>query len=649
METNNFDHVTEWIKEHKRLLYMLGYPFLEDETMIERAINQTAVGYKVSEQFDHEEFKLRFVKECLAISVSKSIRKANDILCTPYFQCLYFKYVLHMETREISSYLAIPEKNVEENLILGFEAFVDKDLLRNCQISVSKLLHYHEGFLNFAEYKEINKFLAEDDKCSQLLEKIIITIDEFHHLKSTLIPSPYFLEGNRPLTEAQMKRKTIRQRIFTTIASLCLLTVIIISSIGIEEMKHRWKLWMSDQVAYGENVYVHAIDQNVEITVTQVAADDTQTIIYYEIRDLEDEYHYNTDLYNDMFEIIEKDIWEGRYLDFYGTSRSMSRFLDEEGVSQGRLFLPPLKDDQDTVTVRFHKIEQLNKGIDRYGNYDPRDRKLINGEWILEIPVTKYEAVTFEIDQTKEVMGQNIYLSHLEVTPTGTFLAYRIEQVSKAGTFEYHDIQFTIKANDKEYFPDYHLERGFYNRGNNGDHIFPFESFYYQQPSELEIILERMHSNYDSMLEVVIDYNSLPMDFEFLNQIITVEEVVIANPVVIRLTEQFDENRSYDHFHINVHYENNHNISYGMSSDGVWIDGDGNQYKSYEELRGIDHPYSLRYISTEQTIELHYHNIEWDDSMLPEKIIIQGYSKSHSLNERIIINLNEQKRLKLRN
>lgn len=640
MKANQYEPVTEWIKKEKIFLYKLGHAFTEDESIIEEAVKQTLNDIKGLDNFSEEDIKIKFVNECLKLQHLDKTSK-NDK--TIYQQCLYLKYALHMNTEKIAHYLSVSDQTIEKYIILGLESLVEEEQLRSCETTIRKLISYHEGLLSFSDYKEVNDLLTINEHCRNLLERLIEIIDEFQRLERTLEPSQYFLEANKPLSEAEIKKKKLRQRIFTITASIFLLVGIIISSIGLEELKHKWKLWTSEQVAFGENVYISAIDQNIEITVTHVAADDTNTILYYEIRDINDEFHYNTEAYQDMFEIIEKDIWDGHRQDFYSRPRTFTRVLDKDSVSQGRIFLPAIKNPKENVTVRFYTVEQFKKGIDLYGHYDPRDRKRVSGDWILEVPITKYEPVTVEIDETLEIMGKEVYLSHLELAPTATFLVYKIE--NKVGSINgNHILSFSfIEADGQKYGPDFEVDlwNGREQLGS-WERLFPFQTMYFKQPKELDIVLDRMHSNYEYEQELLIDYENLPMEIPFLDTFIKVTAVEMGNPFILTIDEEVDANRSYDQFHLNFHGGHQNISGYGMSSEGVWFDNQGNIYKNYDEVLELDFEIQneLRFVSTEQKIEILFHDKNWDESMLPEKFLINGYSKIHIVPDRVKVQLN---------
>jgi hypothetical protein len=660
LNTKDNEVAKQWATKHKQFLYKLGYTFIEDEIVIEEVLRQTINAFKDGEEFNKEQFKLTYAKKCLSKKFSSNHTDMLAKVPGPYRQCLYLNYVLQMDRKEIALYLSISEKNVEEYVILGLESLVAEEIeLKGSQLSVQTLLDYHQGLVSFAEYKEINKLLVENEVCSQILEKLIDIFTELQNLCQNLKPSPYFLEGNRPLTEKQIKRKKYRQRSLTAVMSFILLISVLIGSIGVDAIQHKWKVWTAEAVGYGEPVYMSAVDQDIEVMITHVAADNSQTIIYYEIHDLntevvdkEDDYQFT--MMDNKFELIEKEIWEGHHSNSYSAPRHFQWGRITEYPNQGRLILPALKTESENVTVRFYSLEQVKTGIDPY-SYDSSAIKQVRGEWVIEVPVTKYEPITVDVDQTVEIMGEVIYFSHLELAPTGSFLLYKIDESTERGEhslfssykpegYEYHELHFShIEDNEKIYYPDYYLNRyieedqlGKWNR------MFPFESLYYAQPHELEVIFDRMVSNYSTELEVAINYEQLPMEFSFLDTIITIKEVekTTYGAILIKMEEEVDINRSYDQFHLSVHQdEDNYYGGYGHSSQGIWIDKQGNQFHSYEEMMDTVAPYELKYISTKQDIEIHVNEQEWNEAMLPERFFIHGYSRTEFLNERLKINL----------
>ncbi|RXJ04055.1 DUF4179 domain-containing protein [Anaerobacillus alkaliphilus] len=634
--SHNHDLMSEWVRTNKLQLYKLGYVFIDQEEALEDVVHKIMKLYQDTTDFLEEEFKQKFVKECMSKS-GRATKLQEDLwrdLSPSSVQSLYFCYVLGLTLSETASYLSQTEESVEESIISGFQR-----LLGDADVPVQKLLNYHQGLLDFTEYKRINQLIVEDQQYSQALEKLLAIIDQFEKINRTLSPSSFFLEGNRPLTDAQLNKRKRKQQIFTITASLFFIMILFVSSVGVAEIQHKWKVWTTEQVAYGESVFVSAVDQGIEITVTHVAADETQTIVYYQVRDLEDQYHYNMDIYHaNAVEVLEQTVFS-EFWSPYGRPKSFYRVLDEDQTSEGMLFLPPLKGESERITLRFHTVEQYAKGLDWFGTHDSNDHRQINGEWLLEFPITKYESMVVDIDRTIQVKDKDVYFSHLVVSPTVTLLAYKFD-FEKNGRYEYHDIYMSVEANGKKYLPFFdHRSHNDYRNGD-WDRIFPVESIFYLKPKELELAIDRIHSTYDYDKEITINYDKLPMEFQFLDNIVTIDNIDIGNPTTITLLEEFDLDRSYDHFHMNFdHDSQTHNFGYGYYSEGIWIDGEGNKYHTYEELVEIQNPFEIQYISTKQIISLNFPGKEIDKSQLPEKILISSYSKSQKLNERLKVNL----------
>lgn len=664
MEANSKEIIYRWLKQEKVFLYKIGYVFLANEEEMEetviRTINTMQESFvRIDEQFK-KRFMATFIKQCLLKDIKQiDLRDNNDIsqklfkLEAPFRQCIYFKYVLLMSDLETAQLLRIRDDVVATYVINGFEQLII-DNGDSSKIALHHLVNYHEGKLSFDQYKVVNEKLVEDDNYRILLEKIICTINDLEQLGRDLKPSLYFLDPNKPLTEAQIKKKKRKQRIFTSVVSFLFFMAILISSIGITELEVKWKAWTAETVGFGENVYVTAVDQDIEITVTHVAADDLQTILFYEIRHLEDQYHYNVDFHYDMFEVLERydrDKWDTDHFNFYSTPRTFSRLVDEDRVSEGRLFLPPLKNEEDTITVRFNTIELINKEIEFWQRQNPGNITQIQGEWELTVPVKKYEPIIIDIDQTITVDVYEFNLQTLEVRPTGTFLDYQIEPIFDGERYFYQNLYFSnIQADGKLYEQDFYLENWRNNRNRHDQWVYThsFEAIYYDLPDEIEVGFDRLVSHQDYQFEIAIDYENLPMEFEFLDTTITISEVKLGNPFVIVLQEEVDENRSYDSFNFDFYYDfhesNNEVVNYGwgISSEGVYMDREGNKYNDFEEVMKLDNPYNFRYLTTQQKIEIYFHDDDVDESLFPEKIMIRGFSKSHMIDERINISLNSK-------
>lgn len=666
---NSKELIFDWAKQEKVFLYKLGYVFLVNEEKVENAVFTTIK--LLQDEFQtidgrfQERFINTFIKECLSqetksaelIVGNDSLKQLFKLKATERY-CVYLKYILNFRNDEVAQFLNLREDSVIDHLVGGFEQLVINSSEQNSKIPIHNLLYYHEGKLSFDQYKLVNDKLSQNEWYRELLEKLIGVMNELQLLGNDLMPSPYFLEPNKPLTEKQIKGKKRKQLFFTSVVSFIFLVGILISSIGVGELGMRWKVWTAETVGYGENVYVTAIDQDIEITVTQVAADDMQTIIFYEVSDIDDKYHYVTEFHSDRFEVLETDIWDGNARDIHSQPRTFLRYLSEDEISEGRLFLPPIKNDQETITIRFHQLEQMNKGLDLWDREARhfQDRELISGEWVLEVPIKKYEAKTINVDQTIKVEDHKVYFDVLEVRPTGTYLVYELEPLN--GTedeYHYQDLHFTkIEGDGKRYQPDYFLDRWRYESvsPNRWVRTFPFESIYYDQPNELQLFLGRLVVQHNVNEEVEIDIESLPMEIDFLDTKITFADVKLENPFAIVLKEEEDENRGYDSFHFDLHPDY-YSFSWdgisrwGMSSEGIYVDSEGNRFSDYEEVlksANIYDFYNMRYITTEQRMEFYFEDFnidEIEDLNFPNKFMIHGYTTSKIIDEEIKINLSE--------
>lgn len=630
--------VEKWVKEQKLFLYKLGFAFHDHEETIEKAIKERLNDQKGLEEITDETFRKSIIEEFQKIQ--KETRLHNGILIDGvYFQCLYLKYVVNWTINEIASYLSLPEEEVERNVILAFERLIINDT----SVNISQLLDYHEGKLSFSDYKSFNQLLQEDKQLSDILEKLISYIRELQQLGISLKPSSYFLEEHRPLSEKELTRKKRRQQFFTMSALLIFVCGFFVSTVGVADLQHKWKLWTTDVVGFGENVYISATDQNIEITVTHVAADERGTILFYEIKDSNDEFQYNMEMHSNKFEIVEKDVWKQNYGDFYSMPRNVFPFVsDNTRHSQGKILLPAIKNETELITVQFHFLEQFDKDVNLYTQYDRTSRNLIGGEWVLKVPVKKSEPRIVDLDKTISINGKEVFLSHFDISPTVTFLGYKVMSENSDGRYEHHDLQFSfLEANGIEYYPNFHTNHwGSEYRQEEWNNLFPFESIYYLHPNEVTLHISRLLSNYDYQTEIEVNYDQLPYTFEFLGSNLTVEEIEWNNPTKIKIVEQFDVNRSYDHIHLNFYHDHTFHHGFSSYSDGVWIDKEGNQFTSYEEITQLERPFDLRYITTEQNIEIYFSDGNLDQSLLPKRLTIIGYSKTELLDEKIKLRLN---------
>jgi hypothetical protein len=368
---------------------------------------------------------------------------------------------------------------------------------------------------------------------------------------------------------------------------------------------------------YGSRLNISEIDKDIKITVTDVAADDLQTLIQYKVEDLKSGKEYRALI--DGIDIKEKWGDEG-YI--------CNGVFNFQG--KGTLTLLPIDTDDKTIHLSFNKLETPSK-------------ESIEGNWSFEIPVKKYHSKTFDINKSVKIGDYLIEFSKIMISPTNTQLFYNFSNGfnSQESIEELGDIILTGDGVEYE-------SNGNVSGGGQG-HGMAFESMYFSNPRKIEIKLKELEMSYEDKKELSVDLNkSGVQEFEYLGSKIRVENLRVGRDITFDLYESLD-NRQYERLSYSFvsdagsdskEYFN----SMGNQKEVYYIDKNGTKYEYYDALSKWkeirDKRPVLNIVKTSWTL----HPSEKLDlnGMKNFKISIDGYTKTKYVNKSIKINLDDQ-------
>ncbi|MFN7250332.1 MAG: DUF5643 domain-containing protein [Anaerobacillus sp.] len=464
----------------------------------------------------------------------------------------------------------------------------------NCKSVKSKLLDYHKGKLSFEDYKKIKMHIDACDDCAKSLYTVINDI-----------------QRQRPKMPNFFSKRTA-----LAIVSLIMLLAIVAMVTG------RLDFLSSQQASFGEVVDVTAVSNNIEFTITHAAADEEQTIVYFEIKDLENAHNFYVD-------IEDIDIDSNMVRPFFMKN-------DGDGVNRGELFLLSLLEEEKTIPIRINRVyRSKDPTIEPYSIewYAPTNQVVVEGVWELEVPIKKREQLIYPLNETIQLNGVNVDLTQITVSPTKTAVTYQY----KYDNSNEHNLDINLshlEANGKRYEKQREHSELF---DDILSRTISFDSIFYNRPKDVEIYFANMYQSVANQVKIDFDYRNVPHTFTYMGESITIAEIEVGNPTKILVIEDAHPKRDYNFLNINssyFHFDGEYNLyEVATSGEGVWLDNTG-QVQDPLAYQGAS---PLRYFTTE-----HFFEITTEKGSAPFKptfLYIEGYTIETSLNERLKVSL----------
>jgi hypothetical protein len=401
----------------------------------------------------------------------------------------------------------------------------------------------------------------------------------------------------------------------TALAIVTLIMVFIIVAL----VTGKLNLFSPQQASFGEVVDVTAISNNIEFTITHAAADEERTIVYFEIKDLENAHNFYVDIEDIAIDPNMKNPYYSIFMKNEG-----------DGVNRGELFLLSLLEEEKTIPIRINRLyRSKDPTIEPYSIewYAPTNQVVVEGVWELEVPIKKREQLIYPLNETVKVNGVNVNLTQIIVSPTKTTVTY---QHKYDNSNDYNlDINLShLEANGKRY------EKQHQGHGKLIDDVLirtiPFDSIFYNRPKDVEIHFANMIQRVANQVKFDFDYRSVPHTFQYMDESITIAEVEVGNPTKILVIADAHPNRAYNSLNLKPYFYFE-NVT--TSTEGVWLDNTG-QVQDPIEYQGSS---PLKYFTTE-----HYFEITTEKGSAPFKptfLYIEGYRIETSLNESLKVSL----------
>ncbi len=519
----------------------------------------------------------------------------------------------------------------------------------SCQKYEVQLLDYIEGTLTSDEEKEFKRHLESCPNCQKDLkqqQELFLLLDQ----EIDNIEIPYdFMEQvqERVYQQPPMRRgKTFGWRIAAVVVALSILLFSTDLTTGMMNGLLQW--WQNvegNQLAngdhdkgefQGEEVNITSVDQNIRITITQVAADEFGTDLYYEIEDLNQEGYYDIAFITDGLEISPAGLI---LTEIHRIDEGQQPF-----VYRGKISLRPIDQLSANIIVTVKRMGKISreKAVDGQSiNYIMNSEEVI-GDWDFDIPVTIKDIKSVAINQTIEVDDISVTIEEVKLGLTTTVLKYYYQE-GNPNTFII--VEKLVSKEGQQYrHQQYHPGGRSFSSLGGGSHSYEayFEPFH-KSINEFEVHFGLIKRVIDLEETYQIDLQQpFPQTFEYLGSTISIDQVKIGNPTILEVSVPESTDRPFDslklHFNTNLdESRTGRGYSYG-SKEYYFLDKQGNYYTVVPDFFNIaDYLYSIKRIDTKYEIEL-----KSDDptqEVIPTEIIITGYEHAKFLDDTIKIKI----------
>ncbi|PLR74750.1 hypothetical protein CYJ37_03770 [Bacillus sp. UMB0728] len=440
-------------------------------------------------------------------------------------------------------------------------------------------------------------------------------------------------------TESKRKKKGKAGRIGGLAAAVCLALFAGTAAAngGFTAFKDWWQNFSTEeseqeqqyiQSGLGEKLDLEAESSGIKIRITSVAADDIQTLIYYEVENLKSEDLFMLDY--DRIEVLNADkYWSNQDEPIFSPIRSqMNLYSDKQNTFRGKLSVAPMDHPEGNIELKILQLEKFSEASEQ-----DEVHETLKGEWSFEVPVVKHPSIEYPLSAETETDGNPIIFEKLVIAPTATMLTYRYQNTHNDKTLDFIAIDSIETENGLVSSQLFGPGGG--SSGNGWNTVTSsFDSIYGEKPKHIKIHLGALQYSVEEPKSIDLKGKDLPIKAEYKGNSLSIDSIEPGKPAKVVLTEELPENRAYEKLRFSI--AANGRTSTGINSDGYFIDKNGQRYKADEYFMRTAELHEPRLYTTKHTI-----NLSGDGSreVIPERLEIEGFSYTTFSSKNIKIEL----------
>ncbi|WP_426861482.1 DUF4179 domain-containing protein [Cytobacillus gottheilii] len=651
-----------WFDQHNQSLYYIALCHFTDHQKIEEVFYQSILKTdKESSRFKRETsyegwVTANFIHKCqeLAGGGNREETEGTEELFAAIYQlkkqekeAILLTYVKGIPYDETAALLQLNIDQLKALLASGIqsirETIGEGPEFQGCQEFFPHYLTYLDRAMERSEKIDFEIHLYHCQNCQEDLATFQEVKLMLADLPKKQMPAAIWRKLKERVEETEKQRQQKRKKrkriglitasVFTVLIALGFITGIFASTYyALSEDDPELRYYLQENL--GERLNLVAEDNGIKIKIKSVIADEYQTLVYYEIEDLEEEHQYMM-IYEDGVTVENEyqSLNSMIYPRYFMPDMESDLNKREKNVYHGKLSLRPLVKDSGTIKLNIRNLQRVTK--EGFINYDYTEAA--RGEWEFELPLTKQPSTEFALDGSAEIDGTEVTFNTLTYAPTSTVLQYTVEgdpNMQRMYTYMIDHLEVDETVIHSDYYGSY------YNSTHNNNGSITTESLFDPllgaEANEMSIHFGSVHlSVTDSLtipLDTILEY---PYTFEYADSTISIDNVQSGDATEISLSNYETENRSFDSLQYNVATENDAEItSMEMDGEGVIVDKNGKEYDihnptiPYEELV---HP---RHIRTVERTKYYGNNVK------PTAIELYGYDSTKYLDDVVKVKIN---------
>ncbi|ADU28740.1 DUF4179 domain-containing protein [Evansella cellulosilytica] len=467
-----------------------------------------------------------------------------------------------------------------------------------CKKVEDRLLDYLDGNLPSEQVSEIKNHVQTCSSCANELKKLV-RAKKTIELESDKckVPNNFFSNVEARVNDHVLAEGEQGKRNWGINIAIALIGFIVISSFfiteGIVDMSGWWDkdreyhhLERAIEEGYGEQLNISVQDNGIEVTITEIIADELQTVLYYEIRDVEEQNHL-TPVYEKIVINNEKELWP-ESLSYYSGLEGFSAhamnntYYEDENFNRGKLTYIPLEVDSGKIEISISELTFVDGDeTEWYNTPSSTDLRTVEGDWSFDVPVKKHGMREYDLGEESFALFNNeIILKSLSVAPSNTILQleHKIDRTNDEKEMQYFSIE-AIKVNGKRFERDKFSHMPM-TMTSQGDVVIAFDTIYFEEITDVEIILDQVSFLVHENIEIPIDPQDPMVEYNYNGTNISIIDVIEdENYTTIVLEEETHSTRQHEILFIEGfdQFGNRNTIS---SSLPIIIDQDGNEYTS---------------------------------------------------------------------
>ncbi|MDR7075692.1 RNA polymerase sigma factor (sigma-70 family) [Neobacillus niacini] len=666
------ESIFDWFNQHKQSFYTLGWCYLSNQQQMEELFYRSIVKvhkelprFKSETSFETWATSI-FIHICRELSDDRSllarveseprqdIFKAFDHLKEDEKEAIVLTYVKGLSREEVAHLLQVKVEKVKELLFSGIQSLRNEmeygSTFNGCKEYYQDYIDYLERSMNRPKKIDLEKHIYHCQDCQEDLatfQDVMLTmVNLTDKMEDLHMPSGFIENIKDRLAEKEKQRqqkKKKRIRIGLVFVGVFAFLILIDFFTGaFSSLYYSWTEEDQELSAYlqqdlGERLNLEAESDGVKIRIKSAIADDVQTLIFYEIEDINDDKQFMVNYDDGVFVENEHEIMSAvNYPLYYPPDLETDLNKQEKNVYHGKISLLPLTKDNGTIKLKITKLLKLiQDSSDQNGIRVNENLGYETGEWNFEIPVSKQASSEYALNEETVVEGIPVRFDKLIIAPTATVLQYgiNVEEHKKridALNFDHLEVNNKkLKANMYgSSFLDLQQDVNWYTFQTH------FGPLFVEKPKEVKVQFESVYVTFEDQKVIELDGSSgYPQTFEYAGSTISIDTVEVGQPTKVVISNHDIKNRAYQSLHFNIVGEDeDESRSMEMESEALLVDKNGIQYDmnqpvSHEE---IEQP---RYFETVYRLTLH------GDKVIPKSLEIFGYNTMKYLDDVVKITL----------